>query len=100
MRAVAEDDGAEFLAQSQIDHDMVERLITDLRALEPGTPEHDDKMRSLIAGMSVHIEQEETMLFPIAEEQLGDELVELGREMQDLRNQITLGGDSFIEDLR
>ncbi|MGH8770179.1 MAG: hemerythrin domain-containing protein [Burkholderiales bacterium] len=100
VRAVAGDDGAEFLAQSHIDHDVVERLITDLRALAPGTPEHDDKMRSLIAGMSAHIEQEETMLFPLAEERLGDELVELGREMQDLRNQITLGSDSVTEDLR
>lgn len=56
-------------------------------------------MHSLIAGMSAHIEQEETMLFPLAEERLGDELVKLGRDMQDLRNQITLGRDSVTEDL-
>lgn len=98
LREVAGEDGAEFLSQSLIDHDAVEGLITDLRALDPGTPEHDDKMRSLIAGMSVHIEQEETMLFPLAEERIGDVLIELGRAMQDLRNQITLGGDSLTED--
>jgi hemerythrin superfamily protein len=100
VRAVAGDDGAEFLAQSHIDHDVVERLVTDLRALTPGTPEHDDKMRSLISGMSAHIEQEETMVFPLAEERLGDELVELGREMVDLRNQITFGRESISEDQR
>lgn len=99
VRAVAGDDGADFIAQANIDHDVVERLITDLRALEPGSPDHDDKIRSLISEMSAHIEQEETMLFPLAEELLGDELVELGRDMQDLRNQITLGEDSITEDL-
>jgi hemerythrin superfamily protein len=99
VRAVGGEEGAEFLAQSDIDHDMVERLITDLRALEPGTPEHDEKMRSLIAGMSAHIEQEETMLFPFAEERLGDELIDLGRALVDLRNQITPGADSITEDL-
>lgn len=99
VRVVAGEDGAEFLAQSHIDHDVVERLVSDLRALDPAGPEHEEKMHSLIAGMSAHIEQEETMLFPLAEERLGDELVKLGRDMQDLRNQITLGRDSVTEDL-
>jgi hemerythrin superfamily protein len=99
VRAVAGDDGTDFLAQSEIDHDAVERLISDIRALEPGTPEHDEKMRMLIEDMSAHIEQEETMLFPLAEERLGDELIDLGRDLTDLRNQITLGADSITEDL-
>ncbi|MGH8727527.1 MAG: hemerythrin domain-containing protein [Burkholderiales bacterium] len=100
VREAVGDEGDEFVAQSQIDHDAVERLISDLRALDPGTPEHDETMRSLIEEMSIHIEQEETMLFPLAEERMGDELIELGRELQDLRNQITLGGDSITEDQR
>ena len=99
VRAVAGDDGTEFLSQSAIDHDAVERLITDIRALDPGSPEHDEKMRMLIEDMGAHIEQEETMLFPLAEERLGDELIDLGRDLQDLRNQITLGADSITEDL-
>jgi hypothetical protein len=39
------------------------------------------------------------MLFPFAEERLGDELIDLGRALVDLRNQITPGADSITEDL-
>jgi hemerythrin-like domain-containing protein len=94
VEAEADADTQDFLMQSEEDHETLSRLISQLRALPAGAPDHHGIFVQLIETMQEHIEQEESMLFPVAEELLGDSLVELGDEMRRLKEELIATGQS------
>lgn len=96
VRAVAGDDTVDYVVKSFADHARAKDLISEVRAREPGTPEHNAAFQSLIDEVTAHVDQEESMLLPFAEDALGDELIELGQRMVELREQIAGPGESLF----
>jgi hemerythrin superfamily protein len=79
LREVAPEN--EVLNKSEPEHDEMRALVTQLRSLEPESPRYDDMFRSLIRTVLHHVADEETVLLPLAEDVLGDQLGALGWQM-------------------
>ena len=79
LAAVAPDD--DVLDKSRPEHDEMRRLIVELRALEPDSELFDGTFRTLMRTVLHHVADEETVLLPLAEDVLGDDLGELGWRM-------------------
>ncbi len=86
MRAVADTD---FMRKSVPEHDQVRRLITQLRNLRPDEAAFDEVFYQLMNAVMHHVADEETLLLPVAERVLADQLGELGAEMAKRRLQLT-----------
>jgi Hemerythrin HHE cation binding domain len=81
---------AEKVSESLQEHAEMKRLIAEIRAAEPGTPEYDRLVMQLMRDVIHHVADEETVLVPDAEVRLGaDRLAELGAEMTKRRLQLT-----------
>jgi len=87
MRALAKDQAV--VAKSIPEHDEMKRLIAKLRSMEPGDAEYDDTFMELMRDVLHHVADEETILLPDAERQLGDRLSELGAQMTKRRLELT-----------
>lgn len=67
------------------------KLITTLRAMEPGGPQYDQIFRELMRTVLHHVADEESVLLPQAEEKLSSDLGRLGVEMTKRRLQLMKG---------
>lgn len=83
MRRIAE--AAEVLDKSEPEHEEARTLIRSLRGMKPLDPTYDETFRKLIRAVLHHVADEETVLLPLAEEFLPDELGHLGRLMTQRR---------------
>lgn len=79
MRQIAA--AAETLERSVPEHEQMRSQIRSLRATGPLDPEHDENFRKLVRTVLHHVADEETVLLPLAEELMPDELGHLGRLM-------------------
>ncbi|HVC29641.1 MAG TPA: hemerythrin domain-containing protein [Steroidobacteraceae bacterium] len=79
MRHIAA--AGEILGKSEPEHEQMRTLIRALRGSGPLEPEYDETFRKLIRTVLHHIADEETILLPLAEELMPDELGHLGRIM-------------------
>lgn len=86
LAAVAPDD--DVLDKSRPEHDEMRRLIGELRAQGPENPSFDDTFRTLMRTVLHHVADEETVLLPLAEDVLGDELGALGWRMTKRRMEL------------
>lgn len=84
-KAVGQND---ILAKSKPEHDAMRRLIGDLRALTPGTPQFDQTFFELMRAVLHHVADEESTLLPEAERALADQLGQLGLQMAKRRMQL------------
>jgi hemerythrin superfamily protein len=89
LAAVAPDD--DVLDKSRPEHDEMRRLIAELRALQPDNELFDDTFRTLMRTVLHHVADEETVLLPLAEDVLGDELGALGWRMTKRRMELLRG---------
>jgi hypothetical protein len=89
VAAVAPDD--DVLDKSRPEHDEMRRLIAELRALQPDNELFDDTFRTLMRTVLHHVADEETVLLPLAEDVLGDELGALGWRMTKRRMELLRG---------
>jgi hemerythrin superfamily protein len=71
----------EVLDKSVPEHDEMRSLVSTLRNMEPDDPSLDPAFRQLIRLVLHHVADEETILLPLAEDVLADELGRLGWEM-------------------
>jgi hemerythrin superfamily protein len=85
LRAIADTD---FVKKSVPEHDEMRRLISQLRAMQPGDPGFDEAFYQLMNNVLHHVADEETLLLPAAERVLADQLGELGAEMTKRRLQL------------
>jgi len=90
VRAKADQEGQDRVAESLEDHRAVEALIEILRTLDPRDEEFAARFEELMDTVEAHIEDEEEELFPEAEERLSDALELLGTRMQE-RKKAVLG---------
>jgi hemerythrin superfamily protein len=76
------------LEKSVPEHDQMRRLITALRETAPYDTAYEEAFRSLIREVLHHVADEETILLPLAEELIPDDLPALGLEMTRRRAQL------------
>jgi hemerythrin superfamily protein len=79
MREIAA--AGEILDKSVPEHEEMRTLIRSLRAMDPLDALYDETFRKLMRAVLHHVADEETVLLPLAEELMPNELGHLGRIM-------------------
>jgi hemerythrin-like domain-containing protein len=79
------DEGPALVQESLSEHEMVKTLIQELRSMAHDTDAFDAKFQELIQNVSHHVEEEESEMFPLAEQELAEDLEELSEEMQEMK---------------
>ena len=79
------DEGPDLVKDSVQDHETVHQLIQELQGMEHDTDEFDAKFQELIRNVEHHVEEEESEMFPLAEQELAEDLDEMSEEMQELK---------------
>jgi hemerythrin-like domain-containing protein len=82
------DEGSELVQEAMQEHQKVKDLIVALREVELDQQEFDAKFRELMQNVEHHVEEEETQLFPLAEQELAEDLDDLSEEMQELKKEL------------
>jgi hemerythrin superfamily protein len=85
-------EGKQLVTESLEEHQGVKELIDELRELDTNDAEFDSKFHALMADVQHHVEEEESEMFPKAEEALEAHLEDLMDEMQELKQQLTAAG--------
>ncbi len=78
----------EVLGKSESEHGQMRALIEQLRAMSPLEAAYDATFKQLLRIVLHHVADEETVLLPLAEERIPQELGRLGREMTRRRVQL------------
>ena len=79
------DEGPELVKESVQEHETVHQLIQELQGMEQDTDEFDAKFQALIQHVEHHVEEEEAEMFPLAEQELAEDLDEMSEEMQEMK---------------
>lgn len=87
LRAIAE---TEVVQKSVPEHNQMRQLISQLRNLQVGDREYDERFFQLMNVVMHHVADEETLLLPTAERVLAARLGELGAEMTKRRMQLAV----------
>jgi hemerythrin-like domain-containing protein len=82
------DEGPELVKEAMQEHETMKALIQELRDLGPDAQAFDTKFQELIRNVEHHIDEEESQMFPLAEEELEAYLQDLKDEMQELKAQL------------
>jgi iron-sulfur cluster repair protein YtfE (RIC family) len=85
----ADAEGEGLVEEARKEHQAVQELIEELRELATQDKQFDAKFRELMENVEHHIEEEETEMFPQAEEALAEQVEELGAEIRELKQQLT-----------
>ena len=88
-----DEEGKQLVAESLEEHQGVKELIDELREIDTNNAEFDSKFHALMADVQHHVEEEESEMFPKAEEALEAHLEDLMDEMQELKQQLTAAGE-------
>ncbi len=88
MQAAAPDNCV--LDKNVPEHEEMGRLITELRAMDPGDAAYDQTFMELMRTVIHHVADEETVLLPEAERILPERLSELGAQMTKRRVELTV----------
>lgn len=81
-------EGKKLVDEAVEEHHVVKVLISELKTLAPDDERFAAKFTVLMENVEHHIEEEEDELFPEAEAALGDQLAELGTQMQQRKEQL------------
>jgi hemerythrin-like domain-containing protein len=79
------EEGPELVKESLQEHATVKQLIQELRQMGPQSNEFDTKFHELMNNVEHHVQEEEADMFPLAEEELAEDLDEMSAEMQELK---------------
>jgi hemerythrin-like domain-containing protein len=88
VKAQGDKKGKKLIAESLEEHQVVKTLMEDMRELDPGDEQYAAKFTVLMESVRHHIAEEEGEMFPIAEEELGDEMEALLEEMVDRKQEL------------
>ena len=81
-------EGKKLVAEGYEEHAVVDGLVMELKAMDPGSGEFDARMKTLMENVEHHVQEEETELLPDARRKLGGETQRLGTEMAQRKQQI------------
>jgi hemerythrin-like domain-containing protein len=79
------DEEPELVKESLQEHQTMKHLIQELRSMAHETEEFDATFQELIQNVTHHVEEEESEMFPLAEQELADDLDAMKDEMQELK---------------
>ena len=79
------DAGPALVKDSQEAHQTMKQLMMELRDMADDTDAFETQFHALIRTVAHHIEAEEAEMFPLAEQELTDDLDEMKDEMQELK---------------
>ena len=82
------DEGPELVQEALQEHEKVKDLIAALREMGPDDSQFDVTFRELMQNVEHHVEEEEIQMFPLAEQDLAEDLDTMKDEMQDLKKDI------------
>jgi hemerythrin-like domain-containing protein len=82
------DEGPDLVKESVQDHETVHQLIQELQGMAHDTDEFDAKFQELVRNVEHHVEEEESEMFPLAEQELAEDLDEMSEEMQEMKADI------------
>jgi hypothetical protein len=82
------EEGPELVKESLHEHATVKQLIAELRQMGPQSGEFDAKFHELMRNVEHHVQEEEAEMFPLAEEELAEDLDEMSAEMQELKQEL------------
>jgi len=82
------EEGPALVKDSLDEHETMKHLIQDLRTMGPDSKAFDAKFTELRRCVEHHVEEEERQMFPLAEEELAEEMTDLKHEMEDLKAEI------------
>ena len=83
VKAVGDKENKKIIAESSEEHLVVKHLMEEMRALAPSDEQYAAKFTVLMENVRHHIEEEEGEMFPMAEEELDDDLDELLEQMME-----------------
>jgi hemerythrin superfamily protein len=81
-------EGQELVAASLEDHEDIDVLVEELRGLEADQEAFAAKFQELRAKVEQHVQDEESQMFPQAEQALEEQLEELRDEMQEIKEHL------------
>jgi hemerythrin-like domain-containing protein len=79
------DAGPELVKESLEEHQTMKQLILALRDIAHDTDAFDTKFHELRHHVEHHVEEEEAEMFPLAEQELAEDLDDMQEEMQELK---------------
>ena len=82
------DAGPDLVKDSMQEHQTVKQLIQELQGMAHDTDEFDAKFQELIQHVGHHVAEEESAMFPLAEQELSEDLDEMMEEMQEMKADI------------
>jgi hemerythrin superfamily protein len=83
----ADDEGKELVEEARQEHQTVKDLIAELRGRNADEA-FDGKFRELMDNVEHHVQEEESEMFPEAEEVLAEQNEDLMEEMQEIKEQL------------
>lgn len=83
IKALGEKEGKKLIAESLEEHQVVKQLMEDMRELDPSDEHYAAKFTVLMENVRHHIEEEEDEMFPLAEEELAEEMERLLTQMME-----------------
>jgi hemerythrin-like domain-containing protein len=81
-------EGQELVATSLEDHEDIDVLVEELRGLEADQEAFTAKFQVLRTKVEQHVQEEESQMFPQAEQALEEQLEELRDEMQEIKEHL------------
>ena len=78
----------ELVPEAIVEHASVKDLIAQVRDQEPGGEEYDAKVKVMGEFVKHHVKEEQTEMFPKAKKAARLDLVELGQQMEERKQQL------------
>jgi hemerythrin superfamily protein len=86
--SAADEEGKDLVEEARQEHQKVKELIAELRGMDALDEAFDMQFQELMGDVEHHVQEEETEMFPEAEEVLGEEDTDLVDEMQEIKQQL------------
>lgn len=91
------DETDELTDESYEEHAEVKQLLEEMTGLNPAEEDFQDLLAQLKESVQHHVQEEETEMFPKAEELLGEETLEtMGNEIEQMKNDAGLSQTASI----
>ena len=88
MRTQADAQGKEMVAEAYEEHAQVKAMIGELRGMNAGDAQFAARFQELQQNVEHHAHEEESEMFPQAQELLGNQLDRLGEQMMQRKQQL------------
>jgi hemerythrin-like domain-containing protein len=88
VRAAGAGEAEDLVSEAVTEHQKIKDLVARLDGMAPDDMTDDDTVRQLKECVSHHVREEESEMLPKAEQLLGEQLAELGTQLQQRKQQL------------